>query len=1227
MEERELLVKRVFPALNRRARDRGVELIDVDLRWGVTEEQTKQGLTLPLCLGEIDRCRPYFIGLLGERHGWVPPADFYKPELLERQPWLRQHQGGASVTELEILHGVLNDPKMAGRAFFYFRDPAWSQAQSEPGFVCDTPEEEAKLAALKRKILASDFPVKQGLPDPKSIADQIEADLWTLIEDQYPDLDQADALEREERKHASYRQSRLGVYLGQDHVDQLEALIGSGERKILITGESGSGKSALIANWMHQHELENPGDVVYAHHLGCSNDANAIQAFLSRMLDTASKLLKDAELITEPIQVPQDWWELTAKVAETLQDLGRWCRKTGHRWIWVLDGLDRLDAEDQQALPWLPLLIPEGVSVVISSLDCQARGIVQKRQFQLLEIGPLKREEQEQLIESYLERYTKKLDADRLTQILACELARSPLFLRVLLEELRQCGRFETLEAQIADYIRPTADGSLAVNDLYARVLARLESDCGAEPVRKALTALWASRAGLSEPELLAITGLAPLQWAPIDLGLEKAFGRNGNRLVLDHDYIRHAVEDRYLYTDELREHAHSQLADCFGGFRNKAGKECFWRLFGLEKTLLRLDEETPWQLSKSRRGNKLKSWLMSNMLRIAKARGWQELNSYLASASIDPLEFVSSVRERALVVIKGLASLEKRPSLVDDDCYELGLIADLLEDNYFRGQLLLQIRNIALASRDSKHQRKKDNFKWNKPEAEALARALMYVGDYKRAKTLMHCRSVKNWLLMGRIHLLSGDPCKADYCFRRWGRSCGVEPNGKLQTPAQLILATELGSVQLELGNYDQAEATWISCLLASEDLFGLDHHNALAIVSNLGALYGCKGDYEQAEAHYTRCLKARERLLGPKHKATNVSRLNLADLLSDQQRYSEAIELRRAELAWCQANEDLDAKDKLISMHGLGCDLLAAGETEQALEVLLSCLNGRQQELGACDGDTLSALARVLDVLSLLGRQQEALVLSKEAQVNLTSELGENCPEVFTQLSNQASLQEELGELEQAESLYRRALYGREAVLGTVHPYTLSVVYNLAEVLSQLERRDEAVPLRRRELAYARQQNGDTDPGTLTSINGLAIDLRESGALEEAEALFRELMEGRQQVLEPSDFGIGLALGDLAKTLEEAGNLEEALTYSQQALDHRLAHEGPDAWWTNRERLDLARVLGKLGRDSEAFAQVRELQQSMGRNDNPNDDDRELIIEAAELLRVTYGGKTPEA
>jgi tetratricopeptide (TPR) repeat protein len=170
---------------------------------------------------------------------------------------------------------------------------------------------------------------------------------------------------------------------------------------------------------------------------------------------------------------------------------------------------------------------------------------------------------------------------------------------------------------------------------------------------------------------------------------------------------------------------------------------------------------------------------------------------------------------------------------------------------------------------------------------------------------------------------------------------------------------------------------------------------------------------------------------------------------------------------------------------------------------------------------------------------------------------------------------------------------------------------------VLSQQGRPADSIPLRRRELASSRLKNGNSNPSTLTSINSLAIDLRESGALEEAEALFRELLAARMQVLEPSDFDIGRALGGLAKTLEEAGKLEEAVAYRLKALDHRLEHEGPDDWWTNRARLDLARVLQKLGRNSEAVPLLDELLASMGRNNEPDDDDRQLLADAEELMR----------
>src|SRR3954471_25009969 len=70
--ERDHLVKVVFPALRERLEPHRVHLIDIDLRWGVTREQAENDQVLELCLRQIDDCRPFFIGILGERYGWVP---------------------------------------------------------------------------------------------------------------------------------------------------------------------------------------------------------------------------------------------------------------------------------------------------------------------------------------------------------------------------------------------------------------------------------------------------------------------------------------------------------------------------------------------------------------------------------------------------------------------------------------------------------------------------------------------------------------------------------------------------------------------------------------------------------------------------------------------------------------------------------------------------------------------------------------------------------------------------------------------------------------------------------------------------------------------------------------------------------------------------------------------------------------------------------------------------
>jgi len=89
-EEREELAKRVFPQLRKLRKQRGVTWGEVDLRWGVRDEQKAEGKVLPICLEEIRRCRPYFIGLLGERYGWVPEQ--IPQELVEQEPLMLHYK-------------------------------------------------------------------------------------------------------------------------------------------------------------------------------------------------------------------------------------------------------------------------------------------------------------------------------------------------------------------------------------------------------------------------------------------------------------------------------------------------------------------------------------------------------------------------------------------------------------------------------------------------------------------------------------------------------------------------------------------------------------------------------------------------------------------------------------------------------------------------------------------------------------------------------------------------------------------------------------------------------------------------------------------------------------------------------------------------------------------------------------------------------------------------------
>ena len=294
-EERDLLVRKVFPGLRERLKDRFVELVDVDLRWGITAEQADRGEVLPICLVEIDRSRPFFVGLLGERYGWIPPAEKYPAHVMAAQPWLEAHQGGKSVTELEILHGVLNDPKMAGRALFYFRSADYARKKGGD-YVPASAEDARRQSDLKERIRKSGFPVVEDYANPEALAERLEADLWAVLDETFPAAEVPDAFEREGLRHEAYAAPRRGLYLGGEaYLKALDEALAGGRQWILIEGQSGGGKSALIANWVEIVERAHEDLVLHVHYLGATADASDPVSLVRRLVEAIRRTVGSEE--------------------------------------------------------------------------------------------------------------------------------------------------------------------------------------------------------------------------------------------------------------------------------------------------------------------------------------------------------------------------------------------------------------------------------------------------------------------------------------------------------------------------------------------------------------------------------------------------------------------------------------------------------------------------------------------------------------------------------------------------------------------------------------------------------------------------------------------------------------------------------------------------------------------------------------------------------------------
>lgn len=616
--ERDHLRDFVFPAIDERLRERREYLEPIDLRQGVEtlgeeEAQQRELLVLKVCLEEVSRSRPFLIGLLGDRYGWIPPQA--RMQAAAAEAGFEGDISGRSVTELEIAFGVLADPEQRSRSLFYFREslpyesmPSERAAEfsEDHNTAEDAPRAKRQLNALKAKL-------KESLPtqcrtyevhwDPDSSrvvnleawGEQVFTDLWRELDAETQDAARDGPTTWQDAERWVLEQfivERARGFVGREALlDSLirfttEAPKRGATSTICLTGDAGTGKSALFAALERRLIVtaEHPEQdvLVLAHAAGISPQSSRVDNLLRRWIDDLCRHLDVASPLIEPAT--------TQDIERVFRDLIAQA-SVETRVVLLIDALNQFENTARaQNLTWLPAEWPPNVRVVATTMPGLASETLLARDgVELQSIPALSEGDAGAIIQSIHARYHRTVNPDLQQALLEVRgtnqtLAGSnPLWLTIAVEALNLLDEDDFARAE-RDYtaipdpgqrLRQLALDTVArmpgdVAGMYAWLLERAETLHGREFVAPLISLIAVGRSGWREQDLESVTPVFyneewdELRFAALRRTLRSHLVQRGTQAQWDfsHVQLRAAARDRFVEDAGQEESLHLALAD-----------------------------------------------------------------------------------------------------------------------------------------------------------------------------------------------------------------------------------------------------------------------------------------------------------------------------------------------------------------------------------------------------------------------------------------------------------------------------------------------------------------------------------------------------------------------------------------------------------------------------------------------------------------------------------------
>lgn len=541
--ERDELNRTVLPVLNELVAPFGSRVELIDLRWGISAEgddaQARHLRILDVCLAEIARAEPLFVGLIGERYGWVAP--FERLERAVDEAGESEIPAGVSVTALEFEFGALRSGSQT--ALFFERDIS--------GEVSDDWRDTdlSKVIALKRRVhqrcrvypyrvdaTTSSFDLSQFVATvTEHLGAEVQARARQLSATTIDSVGAATELFFEDRAHGFAGRTSL--------VDKATDIVERGS-SVCLYGPSGAGKSAVWCATVSR--LRSHGKRVMAIPVGVAPEVATLRGILLRI---CRDLGSTPDVSINPDELLQHTGELLGAAAPI---------------VVAIDALDQLP--DDARLTFFSTQ-PNGVQILTSTTLYDHVHYLLGAGFRDLTVPLMNAESTRAAVAAISMSIRRDLPPAAIDALALHE--RSPLWLRLAIAELL------TLEAEDYVDVNPTADPltetARVINTAVAalpstteslidRLTGRAMKRYGEQTVRSVLEYCAVSRSGLRPLDIEQLVGIDALSVAGVRRALAPLLSprREGGRLGFTHAII--SAHIRRPIPDSEIERLHSEL-------------------------------------------------------------------------------------------------------------------------------------------------------------------------------------------------------------------------------------------------------------------------------------------------------------------------------------------------------------------------------------------------------------------------------------------------------------------------------------------------------------------------------------------------------------------------------------------------------------------------------------------------------------------------------------------